>query len=120
VITGAGLFNQVFGEFDVDPQPVSFLTPPDLCVVTGNITDIGGKPGIHRTVSFRPPEFPVIVGTTVVDADKVYTNPDYMGNFSVALIQGQTVLVEIDRTGIYTQITIPMAPTANLTDLLPL
>lgn len=119
-ISGAGFNNFLYDTFDVDPVPVSLAyVPPTQCMVLGNITDIGGNPARHRTVSFYPPEFPVIVGSSVVDADKIYTTPDALGNFSVMLLQGQTVIVEIERTGIRVQITIPVASSANLTDLLP-
>lgn len=118
-LTGGSFNNQVFLEFDVDPQPASFFAPANTCLVSGNIVDIGGRPSQHNRISFRAPEFPVAIGGSIIDANKVFTEPDGLGNFSVALIQGQNVVVEIDRTGIYAQITIPMASSANLTDLLP-
>jgi len=111
--------NFLYDTFDVDPQPLAFNVPPDICVVSGNVIDIGGNPAQNVRVSFRVPEFPLIVGTSIVDANRIYTVPDALGNFSVSLLQGQVVIVEVERTGIQVQVTIPMTSTATLASLLP-
>jgi len=119
IMTSVLFDNFIYDTFDVEPQPLALSVPPDICVVSGNITDLGGHPSQKVQVSFRIPEFPAISGNTIIDANKIYTTPDAAGNFSINLIQGQTVIVEIERTGIYAQITIPMAPSADLVSLLP-
>jgi hypothetical protein len=116
---GALFDNFLYDTFDVEPQPLVLSAPPDTCIVSGNITDIGGNPAHNLRISFRVPEFPLVIGNTIIDANKVYTLPDVFGNFSVGLIQGQTVIVEVERAGIYVQIVIPFAPSANLSSLLP-
>lgn len=119
VPTGVVFDNLIYDTFDVEPQPLALYAPPQTCIVSGNVVDIGGNPAHNARISFRAPEFPVIVGNSVVDARQVYTVPDAMGNFSILLMQGQTVIVEVERSGIYNQITIPFASSASLVSLLP-
>ena len=119
VPTGVAFDNFIYDTFDVEPQPVALYAPPQTCIVSGNVVDIGGAPAHNARISFRAPEFPVIVGNSVVDSRQIYTLPDAFGNFSILLMQGQTVIVEVERSGIYNQITIPYASSATLVSLLP-
>ena len=117
-LNGTLFDNFLYDTFEIDPQPASLTVPLGKCVLTGNVTDIGGNPALLHQIVVRPAEFPVIIGSTIVDADAVFTVPDQVGNFTMTLLQGQTVIISIDRTGIRTQIDIPFAPVANLTDLI--
>jgi hypothetical protein len=118
-VTGVAFNNLVSGSFEVDPVPLPLLIPPDTCIVTGSIVDIGGNPGKGQNIIFRPIDYPMSEGNSLVAADPVQTVPDILGNFQVALIQGKTILVQIDRTGINFQIVVPAAPSATLLSLLP-
>jgi hypothetical protein len=118
-LTGAGFDNFIFDSFDVEPVPLALLAQVDTCIVSGNIIDIGGSFQHRQCISARVPTFPAQAGTSLIAADPIKTYPDAFGNFQLVLIQGQTVIVEIENAGIYNQITVPMVSTANLLDLLP-
>jgi hypothetical protein len=120
-------FMKITGSFDTIEKTVDVIIPPingevlpEKCIISGNVMDLGGNPAINKTVSFRPVDFPVsYAGVSVLTSDRINTTPDVYGNFSVALLRGQTVLVEIEHTGIKNQIIIPEQPSAVLLDLLP-
>ena len=58
-------------------------------------------------------------GPSLIDGSLLRTTPDAFGNFSVVLLRGKKVIVEIERSGIKQTITVPEQATANLVDLLP-
>jgi len=119
VYSGGSFDGPQHATFDVDPAPLPFLVPPNVCVVSGSISDLGGKPSQGNTITAHAPFFPVASGSSIISSDVVATVPDFLGNFQLALIQGKTVIVELDRTGARYQIDVPMAPTANFLDLIP-
>jgi len=116
---GTNPFSLVSKDFIVSPVPLASVTSPETCVVSGNIVDIGGKPGQGQEVVVRPVTFPVTEGSSIITSDPVRTNPDAAGNFSVVLIRNQTVIIEVTRTGVRNQIIVPDQETADLLDLLP-
>jgi len=121
LISGTGFDSQQI-QLSVDPVPLALMAAPGVCVVSGNIIDIGGQPGdpALMQVTFKPVTLPSQVGgTSLVTANLVKTIPDANGNFSVSLLQGQVVVVEIARAGIRNQITIPMQSSAAILSLLP-
>jgi hypothetical protein len=118
VISGAG-FDTVAGAFDVEPTPISFLAEAPSCIVSGNIVDIGGVGMRLQPITFRPRYVPGIAGASLIASGLIQTSTDAYGNFSVALIRGSKVLVEIQAAAIRYEITIPDAPSADLLDLLP-
>jgi hypothetical protein len=120
-IGGAAFDNFAYGEFDVDPLPLALaIVPPNKCVVSGNIVDLGGNPSNNHFVTARLVELPAQASGSIITGDIVKTLPDYQGSFTLTLIQGSTVLIEVERTGYRNvQVVIPNAPTANLVDLLP-
>ncbi len=107
------------GIFDILPAPVGILANPLVCVVSGNIVDIGGQPSTQQQVSFRVSQLPAATGSSFIAGGYVTTSPDAYGNFSVALLQGKSVVVEIVQTGLKHVITVPAQATASLLDLLP-
>jgi len=116
-LNGAG-FDPYEAELFVEP-PTPFLAAPELCTVFGNILDIGGNAGFGQTVFFRIPAAPRRTPNSLIATDRVRTEPDANGNFSVNLLRGQVVVIEIDRTGIRQQFTVPDQPTSQILDLLP-
>lgn len=119
-LTVAGtLFDDVEKNFTIIPAPISSLLSPELCVVSGNIVDVGGAAGKGQTIRLRPSSFPSEENGSIITSDAIETTPDFLGNFSLPLVRNQTLTIEITRTGIRVQITIPDQETANLIDLLP-
>ena len=80
---------------------------------------MGNGVPLDAKIIFRPVQFPFVSGNAIITADAVKTIPDVNGDFQVNLVQGSVVIVEIERTGIKAQITIPSEPTVELTSLLP-
>lgn len=107
------------GVFDVDPAPFYLDVSAPTCVVTGNIVDIGGDPIFSNQLSFRPRNVPGVAGQSLLASGHIRTSTDAYGNFSVKLLRGAIVLVEIENAGIRHLITVPDTPTASLIDLLP-
>jgi len=111
--------NFLFQEFDIVAPPLFSVEFPDKCIISGNVLDIGASPGEGQRIRVTPVKHPVTAGASIIASDPVQSIPDASGNFSVALIRGQTVIFQIDRTGIRQQIVVPDQANALLIDLLP-
>lgn len=108
-----------FAQLQVEPQPLAFQAAPGICIVTGNIVDLGGEADRSARISVRPARMPASIGPSILSASLVTTYPDALGNFSVALVQGSTALIEVTPIGINNQITVPNTQSATLLSLLP-
>lgn len=114
--------NLVFDEFTIIPPPsnVPAVVLPKQCIVSGTLSNQSALPPINTKLVFRPKLFPAEYGSTLIVADPLYTYTDAYGNFSIALVQGSVVLVDIERAGIRgVQFTVPNSTTANFLDLIP-
>lgn len=103
----------------VVPSPMYIDNASPYCVVSGNIVDIGGAPDVYQHIVFRPPHVPVKSGVSLVSSNLIRTTTDAFGNFTVKLLRGAKVMVEIERAGIRYLITVPNQPSALILDLLP-
>lgn len=118
-LTGSSFDNFVYDEFDVDPAPISLSTPADVCLVSGNLSDLSANPVHNAVISARLVSYPASGGSSVITSDSIRTVPDYFGNFTLPMIQGKTAIIEIERTSVKYQITVPYASSANFLDLVP-
>lgn len=100
-----------------EPLVIDAYSP--YCIVTGNMVDVGAAAAFGQSVVFRVPSVPVFTQTSMLSANIIRTVTDAFGNFSVKLLRGIRVLVEIEQAGIRYQITVPDQPTAAILDLLP-
>jgi hypothetical protein len=112
-------FDEVTGKIDVEAPYVNALLTPQTCLVSGNITDLGGEPGTDSDITWRIAKTPSVSGESVVDGRLLRTRPDAFGNFSLPLLRGKKVVVDIPKAGLKHTITVPDQETANLVDLLP-
>lgn len=115
----AGPIEQYVQTFDIDPVYLGAITPPGICIVSGNIVDLGGDPVWNSPVSFRIVDLPKVVDPSLVAGDFVRTITDVAGNFYVSLIRGATVIAEIPKTALRIQFEVPDQETANIVDLIP-
>lgn len=113
------LFEDQLFKYWVELPPISNLANVGTCIVFGNIVDIGGNPGRGQEIRITPIAAPSAANQSILTTDPVLTMPDAYGNFSLALIREETVMIEIARTGIRLQFVVPDAPTAQLLALLP-
>lgn len=115
--------NFIYDEFTIEPAPPSYSPGPlpQQCIVSGNLANLSAVPPQREPLKIvaYPTQFPAKFGSTLLAADAVWTFADALGNFSLALVQNSVVIIEIKRTGIRAQITVPQSSTANLVDLLP-
>lgn len=122
-LTSVGIV-PIYGAFDVDPAPLSFLASPAVCIVSGNVLDLSGKAPADQNqsmlISFRTTRVPQQVsGLSLLSARLITTTTDAYGNFSVALLRNAEAIFEADSLGLKQQITVPDQETANIIDLLP-
>lgn len=110
---------EVFEKFEIVQTPFGIPAEDPVCIVTGNMMDIGGDPSHTSMVVFRPQYVPGVAGSSLISSDLIRTYPDAFGNFAVKLLRSAQVLVEIEKAGIKNLIIVPDAPSANLIDLLP-
>lgn len=118
-ITGPGL-RPYSKQFSVEPTPLSFLQAPNVCVITGNVSDITGSSlNPDDELVFRVSTVPRSIQGSILNAKRIVSKPDAYGNFSIQLIRGIDVNVEIKLSGINFKITVPDQAVANLLDLMP-
>lgn len=117
-ITGGSIIPYV-QMFEIVPVYLGAITPPDVCIISGNILDLGGRPLWNSRIAFRIMDLPKVIEPSMVSGDAVRTVTDHAGNFSASLIRGATVLVEIPDTAIRIQFIVPNQETANIIDLIP-
>jgi len=117
-ITGVGFITSLT-HLNVAMAPVGLNAKPSLCIVSGNIATLGGNPDRDMFVGFRPVNFPSRAGVSLITSSYIETRTDAMGNFSVNLVRGETVVVEIPKAGVKLQFVVPDQETALLLNLLP-
>lgn len=112
--------NFTYGEFTIEPTNIfQSVSSPEICVVSGSIRTVGNTVPKNTKAIFRPVHFPSTTSGSLISAEAVTGHLSAYGTFSVELIQGSTVIAEIEGTGIRAQIEIPYEPTADLMTLLP-
>jgi hypothetical protein len=118
-----GAFDFQWGSINVIPPPPAIIATPPVCVITGNVIDLEGRSfwdAQALTVTFRPVQMPQQSGnTSLITSRPIVTTTDAYGNFSVPLLQGSTVLVEVAALGLRQQFVVPALTTATLLSLLP-
>lgn len=117
-VTG-GSFDPIRAEFDVVPAPLEALASPDTCVITGNISDIGGDPAVDATLYFRLAKRPSASNDVLLRAAPIRVVPNAYGAFTVSLVRGILVTVTVESVGIRHQFEVPDQDQAQLIDLLP-
>lgn len=118
--SGATAFDAFYQTFEINPNTISGLSSPDVCIVSGNIVDIVGHAAISTLISFNPVSGPITVGTSFLNSSVIETTPDAYGNFSIALLRNVQVRVILPTVGVNHKITVPDQETALLKDLLPI
>lgn len=119
--SGATLFNNfLYDEFTIEAVAAGTTAPlPQQCVIYGNLANQSALAPQHIKIVARPVQFPARYAQTILAADAVWTYADAYGDFTLSLVRNSVCIIEIERTGIKAQITVPDSPTANLIDLLP-
>jgi len=118
-ITGPSLIEPKRFTVEVVPPPAPSLANPSLCVISGSVIDLGGKPSAPQEISVWPSKVPASVGESLLSGMNIRTTPDAYGNFSLALVRGAKVVITMLQSGLRHTITVPDAETARLIDVLP-
>jgi len=112
--------NFIYDEFTIEPSAGAPAgAPVHTCVLYGRIQAITGIPVQEQRIIIRPVAFPAKYGSTILSAVAGKTVADVYGNFTISLVRNSVVVIEIERTGIRHQITIPDQPQVELSTLLP-
>ena len=108
-------------ELTEEALPYYGPTASDLCVIYGNVRDIGGTMPSYQNVQLvvYPVKLPEVVGSTFTLGQRLTISVDYTGSFSIPLLIGSTAVFEIKDAGMRIQAVIPDAPTASLASLIP-
>jgi len=110
----------VYAALSVDPQPLAFLSSPLMCVVTGNIVQLGGAVADATQITFRAQRLPAQAPNQSLISSKLLTTwSDALGNFSIALLRGATVHVEVPECGLRGQFVVPNLASQTLMALVP-
>ncbi len=117
--TGYSFFDEVTGKVDVVAPLINALITPQTCLVSGNVVDLGGDPGLDVDITWRIAKTPSVASDSIVDGRILRTRPDAFGNFSVILLRGKKVVVDMPRSGLKHTITVPDQDAATLVDILP-
>jgi hypothetical protein len=117
-VSGA-TFNPHIEKMDVLPAQVGAIISPTLCVITGNLSDISAVPDQSGAIKFRLVKTPATFQGALASGRVIQTLADSYGTFSVSLVRGAVVIVEIESAGLKQQFTVPDQGSANLIDLLP-
>lgn len=110
----------VYGAFYVEPAPVALTAAPQMCLLTGNVVEIGGYLTSPVMITCKTSSVPALVGgTSLLSTHRAVTWTDALGNFSISLLRGATVSIEILDCGIKGQFIVPAQQTASLPTLIP-
>lgn len=103
------------------PQPLSSTPAPGTCVVNGNVRNVtGGMSNYNNTiVTAQPLKLPAEVSGSLILGGKVKTYTDHDGYFSLPLVIGMTVIIEVPDAGVRFQTIIPDEATVRIEDLIP-
>ncbi len=118
LIQGPAINDHVVDVF-MQPYPLAVDNHPGLCTIVGSVLDLSGNAPLNADITFKIVDVPKRIGEALIAAKTITTKPDAYGNFSVKLVCGATVLVEIPTAGIKNNILIPDQTSAQLTELLP-
>ena len=103
------------------PQPLSSTPAPGVCVVTGNVRNVSGSMQAYKNsiITAQPIKLPAEVSGSLILGSKVHTYADHEGFFSLPLVIGMTVIIEIPDAGVRFQAIVPDQETIRLEDLQP-
>jgi hypothetical protein len=112
------------GNARIDDQTIAFgqlrtATAPELCALYGSVLDINGQPDINKNVrvSILPNTILTTGSKPGVSVDRIEMFTDSNGGFSIDLIRGLTIRLQIPSIGYDKKIAIPDASSVNFADL---
>jgi len=116
-LTGPNFDNFLYDEFTI--LAGEDVTVKDKCVVKGEFIGLSGNAAQQIKITARMVDFPAKSSNRIVSGDTIFTFLNSDGKFEMALLRGSTVLIEVPRAAIRSQIVVPDTASANLMDLLP-
>jgi len=96
-----------------------YRTDQSLCLVVGQIVDVGGRPDTDQIVNFfiHAKDAPTTLGLTTFKQAAVTVPLTAYGKFAAHLVQGTLVTCEIPSAGYTARFVVPTQPSALLADL---
>jgi hypothetical protein len=112
-------FDEQMQEFTIESLPADIIAvPPDVCLVSGVIIDAGGNALKDILVTAKGLAWPYKSNANILADSFVDVRTDYLGQFQMRLVRGAKVLLEVEKTGIRAQVTVPDAASVLLSDLI--
>jgi len=102
-----------------DNPIVTFRTDQALCLIVGQVVDVGGRPDHDQIVNFfiHEKDAPTTIGLTTFKQSAVTVPLTVYGKFAAHLVQGTLVTCEIPSAGYTARFVVPSEPSALLADL---
>jgi len=98
------------------PPPVPIPTSPGRCTVWGDVYNLGTTPSNPRyqvMAYVQPGEQPQYSDSAAVSTNKIIATADSTGRWSLELLQGVKIQIEIPVAGVRRVGTVPASTTAN-------
>lgn len=91
-----------------------------LCTIQGVVSSISGRPIKDANVSARLKKAPAVITSVGMYKFNQSTLTDINGAFAILAPQGSTILLSIDDVGLREELLVPLAPAADLQEMLEL
>jgi hypothetical protein len=91
--------------------------PGPICVISGSVSDAQGVYLKDVKVSAIPLALPSFVLGTALSKKAVVALTDAYGKFNLPLLQGSSVILDIEETGYSRTFTVPLMESADIADL---
>jgi hypothetical protein len=106
-------------ETALSSAPATYRTDQALCLIVGQVVDVGGRPDTDQIVNFfiHQKDAPTTIGLTTFKQTAVTVPLTVYGKFAAFLVQGTLVTCEIPGAGYTARFLVPSKPAALLADL---
>jgi hypothetical protein len=92
----------------------------DICLIQGNVTDIGMSPAKDVTISYRIKDVPSVFGNTFVSRETHIVYTDGRGYFEFNVPRGSIIILTVDMAGFKRSMIVPHISSINIRELLSL
>jgi len=92
----------------------------DVCLVQGNIADIGMSPAMNIPISYRIKASPAVFGNTFISRETNFAHSDGRGYFEFKVPKGSVIILSVDSSGLKKSLAIPYVDSINIRELLAL
>lgn len=92
--------------------------PNNICLIQGNISNLGMEPLEDICISTRIKEYPVNINNTFIDKRSDISYTDSRGYFEIRVPQNTVIVLAIDSVGFKKELIVPSVYSINIQELL--